>query len=65
MGTNFEYQTRISHTPKTQVCVELESHNLQEHKLNNGNLLTIKQCLEDGDGIFLQNLGDENLFSDL
>ena len=54
-SNSFYYQTKISHTPETQVCVELQSHNLQQHKLNSDNLLTIKECLEDGEGRFLGN----------
>ena len=54
-GTNFEYQTEVFHTPKIQVCVESKFHDLKEHKSNNDNLLTIKQCLEDVEGMFLIN----------
>ena len=55
LGDNFEYQTEVSHTPKIQVCVESKFHDKKEHKPNNYNLLSIKQCLEDGDVIFLGN----------
>ena len=61
MGTNFEYQTRISHTPKTQVCFQSKFQDLHEHELNNNNLLTIKQCLEDGEGRLLGNNSSSDL----
>ena len=61
LGNSFDYQTEISHTPETQVCVELQSHNLQQHKLNSDNILTIKQCLEDGEGRFLGNNSSSDL----
>ena len=32
LGDKFEYQTKISHTPKIQVCVVSKFHDLKEHK---------------------------------
>ena len=65
LGDCFEYQIEISHAPEAQVRVELESHNLQENKLKNDNILTIKQCLEYGEGKFLKILVDYNFSSHL
>jgi len=53
LGNNYECQAEVPHTSKTQVCVESKFQVLNEHELNNDDLLTIKQCLEDGEGKFL------------